>query len=85
MYGSGMCFLGSGMLGGFSIIPMLFWGFVIYYFFIKPNGHNCKPVNIKKAIEYPINLSPMEILDRSFALGEISETEYLRKKDLLRQ
>lgn len=72
------CGFGNGFVGGWSswmIIPMLLkfavWGGIIYFGIklFKSNSSN--------------NTSAMKILNEKYAMGEIGEEEYFKRKNSL--
>lgn len=69
---------GPSMLGGFSLfrtIGILLFLFLIYYVFIKKRKESVQPNNIEE--------TALEILQKEFARGNISEDEFLIKKSYL--
>lgn len=74
------CGLGAGFAGGWSssmIIPMLFRLLVIIgiiYFGVKLFRNHS--INTNHALK---------LLDEKFAMGEISEEEYVKRKNILRR
>lgn len=78
------CHTGS-FLGFGSLLPLLLLGFIVYLIFARTISKRPNEEYVQAAINSGANVSPMEILNRKFASGEISESKYLRKKDLLRQ
>jgi putative membrane protein len=77
-YGCGN--FGYGRIGGgpfMMIIPILLAGLIIYTLF--------KGLNQKKVNSSHENSGALNILMERYALGEISEEEYLNKKRLLRR
>lgn len=62
------------------IVPVLFIGLIVYAAVKLSNGSNPRQYG-----RYDESGQAMEILKQKFANGEISEEEYKRKKDLLRQ
>jgi putative membrane protein len=72
--------LGYGRIGGgpfMMIIPLLLIGLIIYALF--------KGLNQTKGNSTGENSEALNILMERYALGEISEEEYLNKKKLLRR
>ena len=75
---------GGGFFGLGPMMPLLVMGLIAYllYKVFTTNRHSICHPSIQAG---SANGSSLEILNNKFAAGEISEAEYLRKKDLLRQ
>jgi len=84
-YGYGYGMMGSGMMGGFGgfwfmpVIMIVFWGLVIWGIVALARG-----VSRGDASSSTPSESPVEILKRRYARGEITKQEFEeRKKDLI--
>jgi|GEM_PF-1154878 putative membrane protein len=65
---------------GFGFIGMLlFWGFIIYLILTLTQN------NTQSGNDQTYTLSSREILDKKYVRGEITEQEYLRKKQTLNE
>jgi putative membrane protein len=70
---------GYGMLGGFGmIIPLILIGLVVYAA-VNFSQNNHKNYNNSRSEN-----DALDILNRRYANGEISEEEYMKKKKMLR-
>ena len=69
---------GFGM-GLFGLIPLILIGLIIYAVVKLTQSRQGDNYNIKEKID------ALEILNQRFANGEISEEEYSRKKEMLRE
>lgn len=68
--------LGNNMMGG-SFMMIIYGALIIYLIYLL-----ISKLNMNKTISS--STSALEILDKEFAKGNISEEEYIRRKDLLK-
>ena len=83
-FGSGM--MGGGMMGGMMGFGWLFMLFpiilIIFFIYGLTDGNTDHPYQPP----YQVGESPIEVLERRYASGEISRGEYLRiKEDIKRR
>ena len=78
LFGSGM--MGGGMMGGmgfgwlFMLLPIIFIIVLIYALLYRERPSN-------NQTPYYGNETPMQVLQRRYASGEISRSDYLRMKE----
>ena len=70
---------GFGTMGLFGLIPLILIGLIVYAVIKLTQGRQGDNYNIKEKID------ALEILNQRLANGEISEEEYSRKKEMLRE
>jgi putative membrane protein len=68
---------GYGMMGGFGLVPLILIGLVVYAV-IKMSQGNHRGFSI-----HGNDNDALEILNRRYANGEISDEEYAKKKKIL--
>jgi len=78
-YGFGGHMIPGGMMGVGFIGMLLFWGFII--FLILSLAQNGSPFSRDQSY----SMSSKEILDKKYVRGEITEEEYVRKKQTLNE
>ena len=70
--------IGSGMMGGFGLIPLILIGVVIYAVIRLSQGSH------RNYSSHRENGDALDILNQRYANGDISDEEYARKKKILR-
>lgn len=78
-YGFAGHMMPGGMMGFGFIGMLLFWGFII--FLILSLAQSGSPFSRDQSY----SMSSKEILDKKFVRGEITEEEYIRKKQTLNE
>ena len=78
-YGFGGHMMPGGMMGFGFIGMLLFWGFII--FLILSLAQSGSPFSREQSY----SMSSRELLDKKYVRGDISEDEYIRKKQTLNE
>lgn len=84
---------GNGMMGGFSrfgfgmssfwLIALILLVVAVVYMLKGRNTQMVTPYSSGPTDSAPVNNKAMAILDEEFAKGNLTEAEYLEKKDVL--
>lgn len=85
--GSGRAIMGGGMFG----IGFLWWVFIVVAmigvsYMLRNDKNQSKPQNIDFSDQkYGKQSSAIDILDQEFAKGNLTEEEYMYKKELIKK